>query len=48
MSDPPSFASRARGALYGLAIGDALAMPVHWYYDRAALRADYGLSLIHI
>lgn len=43
MSDSPSFASRARGALYGLAIGDALAMPVHWYYDRAALRADYGL-----
>jgi len=25
---------RARGAIYGLYIGDALAMPVHWYYDR--------------
>lgn len=24
-------------------IGDALAMPVHWYYDRNALRRDYGL-----
>jgi ADP-ribosyl-[dinitrogen reductase] hydrolase len=34
-------------ALMGLAIGgfigDALAMPVHWYYDRAALHRDYGL-----
>ncbi len=33
---------RQLGALYGLMIGDALAMPVHWYYDRAALRRDYG------
>jgi len=23
--------------------GDALAMPVHWYYDRAALIRDYGV-----
>ena len=38
-----SKASRANGALYGSAIGDALAMPVHWYYDRTALREDYGL-----
>jgi hypothetical protein len=29
--------SRSRGALYGLYIGDALAMPVHWYYNREAL-----------
>ena len=42
MTAPHSVSSRARGALYGLAIGDALAMPVHWYYDRAALRSDYG------
>jgi ADP-ribosyl-[dinitrogen reductase] hydrolase len=34
--------SRSRGALYGLFIGDALAMPVHWYYDRLALQRDYG------
>ncbi len=27
-----------QGALYA----DALAMPVHWYYDRAALVRDYG------
>jgi len=33
---------KARGALYGLFIGDALAMPVHWYYDRQALLRDYG------
>jgi len=34
---------RAEGALWGLLIADALAMPVHWYYDRSALRRDYGL-----
>ncbi len=34
---------RAAGALWGLFIGDALAMPVHWYYDTAALMADYGV-----
>lgn len=33
---------RALGALWGLFLGDALAMPVHWYYDRQALRRDYG------
>ena len=37
-----SIESRCRGALYGLYIGDALAMPVHWYYDRKALNRDYG------
>lgn len=34
--------SRSLGALYGLYVGDALAMPVHWYYNREALRRDYG------
>ena len=34
--------SNSRGALYGLCIGDALAMPVHWYYNRQALLKDYG------
>ncbi len=29
-------------SMLGLLIGDALAMPVHWYYNRAALRSDYG------
>jgi ADP-ribosylglycohydrolase len=33
---------RGRGSLTGLFIGDALAMPAHWYYQRAALRRDYG------
>ena len=31
-----------RGVLDGICIGDALAMPVHWYYNRQALFADYG------
>lgn len=35
--------SRISGALTGLCIGDALAMPVHWYYNRQALEKDYGL-----
>lgn len=34
--------SKISGALVGLCIGDALAMPVHWYYDRMALQRDYG------
>jgi len=34
--------SRKRGCIHGLFIGDALAMPVHWYYDRQALNRDYG------
>ena len=29
------------GSLLGLFIGDALAMPVHWYYDRSALKQDF-------
>jgi ADP-ribosylglycohydrolase len=33
---------KIRGALYGLSVGDALAMPVHWYYNRQALFRDYG------
>ena len=28
--------------LLGAFLGDALAMPVHWYYDRGALVRDYG------
>lgn len=36
------FHSRIRGLLWGLFIGDALAMPVHWYYNRQALYEDYG------
>lgn len=35
--------SNSRSTLYGLCIGDALAMPVNWYYNRHALEADYGL-----
>lgn len=35
-------AGRIRGALWGMFIGDALAMPVHWYYNIAALWQDFG------
>jgi ADP-ribosyl-[dinitrogen reductase] hydrolase len=34
---------RWRGALWGMFVGDALAMPVHWYYDVAALQQDFGV-----
>ena len=34
--------NKYRGTLLGLCIGDALAMPVHWYYNRVALKEDYG------
>jgi ADP-ribosylglycohydrolase len=38
----PDLDRRREGALWGLYIGDALAMPVHWYYNRSALFEDYG------
>jgi ADP-ribosylglycohydrolase len=40
--NPASDEKRA-GVIWGSFIGDALAMPVHWYYDRAALHRDYGV-----
>ena len=42
MKNKISYSDRVAGALYGLFIADALAMPVHWYYDTDALRRDYG------
>jgi len=42
MTLPISLADRRRGAIFGMFIGDALAMPVHWYYDTQALQRDYG------
>jgi ADP-ribosylglycohydrolase len=39
----PDLASHSFRAFQGSLSADALAMPVHWYYDRAALRHDYGL-----
>jgi len=33
---------KLRGALFGACIGDALAMPVHWYYDLRQLKRDFG------
>ena len=34
---------RRQGMAAGPFIADALAMPVHWYYDREALRRDKAL-----
>jgi ADP-ribosylglycohydrolase len=33
----------ATGGFLGSLIADAVAMPVHWYYDQAALDRDYGV-----
>ena len=38
----PDHHERLRGALWGMFVGDALAMPVHWYYVVAALQRDFG------
>eukprot|EP00292_Cryptomonas_paramecium_P011626 CAMPEP_0113707870 /NCGR_PEP_ID=MMETSP0038_2-20120614/28649_1 /TAXON_ID=2898 /ORGANISM="Cryptomonas paramecium" /LENGTH=320 /DNA_ID=CAMNT_0000633479 /DNA_START=90 /DNA_END=1048 /DNA_ORIENTATION=- /assembly_acc=CAM_ASM_000170 len=32
---------KAKGSMWGLLIGDALAMPTHWYYDQGHLRRTY-------
>jgi len=38
-----SLPDRAAGALWGLFVGDALAMPVHWYYGGPEqIRHDFG------
>ncbi|XP_038050237.1 uncharacterized protein LOC119723584 isoform X2 [Patiria miniata] len=29
-------------SLWGMVVGDALSMPVHWYYDPDDIRRDYG------
>lgn len=39
----PDTADRIRGALWGMMIGDALAMPVHWYYRLSELQRDFGV-----
>jgi len=33
---------KVQGSLVGFYIGDALAMPVHWYYDLRQLVSDFG------
>ena len=38
----PLIRDRMVGSLYGMLVGDALAMPGHWYYSPAKLRKDYG------
>ena len=42
MNDLKKLDARQGGCLMGAFLGDALAMPVHWYYDREALVRDYG------
>jgi ADP-ribosylglycohydrolase len=37
-----TFQDRAKGALMGAFIGDALGLGPHWYYDLGEMRRDYG------
>lgn len=32
-------------AMWGMFIGDAIAMPVHWYYNPIDIKTDYGAWL---
>jgi ADP-ribosylglycohydrolase len=43
MIPPKTSQDSSTGLAMGSFIADALAMPVHWYYDRTALRRDYGI-----
>ena len=38
----PAMLDRIRASLWGLYIGDALAMPTHWYYDQRHLQRTFG------
>jgi ADP-ribosyl-[dinitrogen reductase] hydrolase len=40
--DPRDRIDTSRRAFLGALVADAVSMPVHWYYDRAALHRDYG------
>eukprot|EP00054_Salpingoeca_dolichothecata_P009043 m.51199 g.51199 ORF g.51199 m.51199 type:complete len:466 (+) comp18127_c0_seq1:91-1488(+) len=40
--DKTVLADRLRGALYAVFVADALAMPVHWYYDPPAIDREFG------
>ena len=42
MNDFPDPVDTSRQAFLGALVADAVAMPVHWYYDRQALARDYG------
>ena len=36
------YKDHVRASLYGMLVGDALAMPGHWFYSPTKLRKDYG------
>lgn len=42
MQDSQLRKQRIQNALWGLFIGDALAMPVHWYYNPENIKKDFA------
>ena len=36
------YPDKIKGSLYGMLVGDAIAVPGHWFYSPANLRRDYG------
>ena len=42
LSPHPKMNDRIQNAMLGALVADAVSMPVHWYYDTAALDRDYG------
>lgn len=36
------FADKLKGSLYGMLVGDAVAVPVHWFYSPKNIRKEYG------
>jgi ADP-ribosylglycohydrolase len=36
------FADKLKGSLYGMLVGDAVAVPVHWFYSPENIRKEYG------
>jgi ADP-ribosylglycohydrolase len=37
-----AIADKLKGSLYGMLVGDAVAVPVHWFYSPENIRKEYG------
>jgi ADP-ribosyl-[dinitrogen reductase] hydrolase len=39
---PDAIADKLKGSLYGMLVGDAVAVPAHWFYSPESIRKEYG------